>query len=95
VRFEGIPAFAAFLSRMGADKPVVDQTGLKGNFAIDVDMLKVEEISPKDGDGMPTFAARFDALTETIEDTLGLKLVSTKAQVDVFAIDHAERVTEN
>lgn len=93
MRESDIPALAAFVMRMGSDKPVVDRTGLKGNFAIDLDMSKVYEIAAQDGN--PTNTAMYDALTVVLQDTLGLKLVSTKTQVDVFAIDHAEKVTEN
>ena len=48
-----------------------------------------------DAGGNPTNAAMYDALIVILQDTLGLKLVSTKTQVDVVAIDHAEKVTEN
>jgi uncharacterized protein (TIGR03435 family) len=37
----------------------------------------------------------YDALVAVVQDTLGLKLASTKAAVDVFAIDHVEAVTPN
>jgi uncharacterized protein (TIGR03435 family) len=95
LRLKDIPALAAFLTRMGSDKPVVDRTGLKGNFAIDLDMAKIMEISQADTTASPTNVGMFDALTAALQDTLGLQLVSRKTQVDVFAIDHVEKVTEN
>jgi uncharacterized protein (TIGR03435 family) len=96
LRVSDIPALAAFVTQMGSDKPVVDGTGLKGNFAIELDMSKIQELAAQgDAGGNPTNTATFDALIDTLQDTLGLKLVSTKMQVDVFAIDHAEKVTEN
>lgn len=95
-RFNDIPALASFVMRMGSDKPVVDKTGLKGNLAIDLDMSKVQELAAQgDPDGNPTNTAMYDALTAILQDSLGLKLVSTKATVDVFAIDHAEKPTAN
>jgi uncharacterized protein (TIGR03435 family) len=33
----------------------------------------------------------FEAMASAIETELGLKLVPTKAQVDVLVIDHAEK----
>jgi uncharacterized protein (TIGR03435 family) len=95
-RFNDIPALASFVMRMGSDKPVVDKTGLKKNLAIDLDMSKVQELAAQGySDGNPANEAMYDALTAILQDTLGLKLVSTKATVEVFAIDHAEKVTGN
>ncbi len=96
MHFNDIPALAGFVMRMGSDRTVVDKTGLTGNLAIDLDMSKVQELAAQGHpDGPPANEAMYDALVATIEDTLGLKLVSKKATVDVFAIDHAEEVTEN
>ena len=96
MRVTNIPALAAFVMRMGSDKPVVDLTGLKGNLAIDVDMSKVQEIAARgDAAGNPSNTAMYDALVSVVEDTLGLKLVSRKAPVDVFVIDHVEAPSPN
>jgi uncharacterized protein (TIGR03435 family) len=95
-RYSDISALAAFVMRMGADRPVVDKTGLKGNLAIDVDMSKVQELAAQENaGGPPSNTAMYEALVAVIQDTLGLKLVSTKARIEVFAIDHAEAVTPN
>jgi uncharacterized protein (TIGR03435 family) len=96
MRLSNIPALAAFVMRMGSDKPVVDKTGLKGDLAIDLDMSKVQEIASRgNADRPPSNTVMYDALVAIVQDTLGLKLASTKAAVDVFAIDHVEAVTPN
>jgi uncharacterized protein (TIGR03435 family) len=66
-------------------QPVVDQTGLKGNFDFDLNY------APMDGSDS-TLPSVFTAL----EEQLGLKLVSQTVPVEMFVIDHVERVpTEN
>jgi uncharacterized protein (TIGR03435 family) len=95
-RVSDVPALASFIMRTGSDKPVVDKTGLHGNFAIDLDMSKVQEIASQgSAAGPPSNTDMYDALVAVVQDTRGLKLVSTKAAADVFAIDHAEAVTPN
>jgi uncharacterized protein (TIGR03435 family) len=95
-RYSDISALAAAVMRMGSDRPVVDRTGLKGNLAIDVDMSKVQELAAQENpNGPPSNTAMYDAMVAVIQDTLGLKLVSTKATIEVLVIDHAEAVTPN
>jgi uncharacterized protein (TIGR03435 family) len=71
---------------------VTDQTGLTGRYDA------VLDFGP---DAMPTNAGSSDdeiglpPLTEALEKQLGLKLVKQNAQVDVLAIDHIEKLSEN
>jgi uncharacterized protein (TIGR03435 family) len=94
-------ALAAYM-----DKPVVDMTGLTGNYDFTL------EISPEDsrvmqiraalrhGVSLPAEAARLaDGSTESLYSAIeatGLKLDSRKAPQDVMVIDHADKTpTEN
>jgi uncharacterized protein (TIGR03435 family) len=70
--FLGMPALAG--------RPVVDQTGLKGIYEIDLDYSIVPG-----GDR---------ELRDAVQD-LGLRLEETKAPMDYLVIDSVERPSEN
>jgi uncharacterized protein (TIGR03435 family) len=76
---------AQFLSRM-LDRPVVDQTGTKGVFDVDLHYAweDLTATAPKKSSDGPTI---FTALQEQ----LGLKLQSEKLPVEVVVVDHIER----
>jgi uncharacterized protein (TIGR03435 family) len=61
---------------------VVDQTGLTGRYD-----FTVKSATGADTDGPSLFTA--------MEEQLGLKLVSTKAAVEVIVVDHVERPDAN
>jgi uncharacterized protein (TIGR03435 family) len=65
---------------------VVDKTGLTGRY--DMHMKWTPSSQQESADSGPSV---FTAL----EEQLGLKLVSTKAPVDVLVVDHIERPSEN
>ena len=65
---------------------VIDKTGLTGWYDIDLKWTPDDELA-KGASGPTLFTA--------LEEQLGLKLVSTKAPVDVLVVDHVERPTEN
>jgi bla regulator protein BlaR1 len=62
---------------------VVDQTGLTGTY----DFTLKSSTGDADGSGPSLFTA--------MEEQLGLKLVSTKAPVEVIVVDHVERPDAN
>jgi uncharacterized protein (TIGR03435 family) len=71
------------------NRPVVNQTGLAGRFDLRLTWTP---------DGPPPATESADAppdIFTAIQEKLGLKLVSTKAPVDVLVIDHAERPSAN
>lgn len=90
------------------DKPVVDRTGLKGNFqvALDVTMQEIMNAARSAGVSMP-MAQPADAKAGEASDPagtslvaslqqMGLKLESRKDQVETIVIDHIEKTpTEN
>ena len=73
------------------DRPVLDQTGLSGNFDMSVE---APGVSPPPGSGIqadpsaPTFV-------EALRDELGLKLVPQTGTVEAPVIDHVEEPTPN
>jgi uncharacterized protein (TIGR03435 family) len=85
--------------------PVVDKTGLTGKYDFQVEYtpdLSGLPIGPAGADGHSGAAASDTAsepgstLAAAIQQQLGLKLSSSKAKLDVIAIDKAEKVpTEN
>jgi uncharacterized protein (TIGR03435 family) len=72
------------------DKPVIDQTGLKGRYDFTME-LPVGTLSfspgPPNPDGTPFLTA--------LREQLGLKLVSSKGPIAKLVIDHAEPPSAN
>ena len=67
-----------------ADAPVIDQTGYKGLFSIQTEGWATPLNDDPSRPGLAKVLARFD-----------LKLVEKKAPVEVFAVEHIERPSEN
>lgn len=81
------------------DRPVLDQTGLKGRFDFQLQWTPDETpFASSGGPGEQPKPERVDSLPDlftAIQQQLGLKLESTKAQVDVLVIDRVEKPSEN
>lgn len=69
------------------DRPVVDQTGLTGRYDLTL-RYTYDEARSTDPNAPP-------GLFTAIQEQLGLKLMPTKAPVDVFVIDHVEPPSAN
>jgi uncharacterized protein (TIGR03435 family) len=82
-----MPEFAQFLQGEVLDRPVVDQTGLKGKYD-----FKLEWTSSPEASTDPSAAPGF--LT-AVQEQAGLKIEPTKAEVDVLAITHVEQPSAN
>lgn len=81
-----MPEFAQFL-QFELDRPVVDQTGLKGKY--DFKLTWTKDIAPAtDANAPPGF---FTAIREQA----GLKVEPSRAEVDVLAITRAEQPSAN
>jgi uncharacterized protein (TIGR03435 family) len=88
-----IPFLAGTLRGSGSlDRPVVEQTGLKGTYDFSIEWAPNVNCPPGEDcvtdTGGPTFAA-------ALRDQLGLKLESQKGPVEVMVLDHIERPSEN
>jgi uncharacterized protein (TIGR03435 family) len=67
------------------DRPVVDQTGLKGKF--DFNLTWTKDIAPATEENAPP------GFFTAIQEQAGLKVEPTKAEVDVLAVTRAEQPT--
>ncbi len=91
--------FATLLQSVVLDRPVVDQTGLSGRFDFTLKFTPDEFQFRNLGTQVPRPAADApDAppdLTTALQQQLGLKLVGTKAPVEILVIDHVEGPSPN
>ena len=71
------------------DRPVVDETGLKGKYDFTLKWSRGDAAVPTDVDNsLPGF---FTAIQEQI----GVKVEPSKGEVDAMVIDHVERPEAN
>jgi uncharacterized protein (TIGR03435 family) len=70
------------------DRPVVDQTGLKGQYDCELKYTYDESRAPTDGTAPP-------GLFTAIQEQMGLKLEPVKAPAEVLVIDHVEQPDAN
>ncbi len=73
----------------GIDRPVVDHTGLTGNFDFSLEFSPPSQSpdTPADESG-PSFL-------QALQDQLGLKLNTTTVPVNVLVLDHIEQPSQN
>lgn len=72
-------------------RQVLDRTGLKGQYGINLSFAPVNAIPAMDAGQTETLPSIFSAL----EEQLGLKLRSGKGPVEVLVIDSVEKPSEN
>lgn len=90
--FHGVPMEMLANTLAGSlDRPVLDETGLKGKYDFD---LAWAERKRKGASGEPASPDAASIFT-TLQEQLGLKLESRRAPVEMFVIDHVERPSEN
>jgi uncharacterized protein (TIGR03435 family) len=70
------------------DRPLVDQTGLKGQYDFTLKYTYDDTRAPADGTVPP-------GLFTAIQEQLGLKLEPVKAPAEVLVIDHVEQPSAN
>lgn len=97
MRFRGISldAFAMFLATP-VRRPVIDRTGLSGDFDIELDMT-AELGPPPPPPGLPDAVDRSSAVSifTIVQEQLGLRLDARREPVDVLVIDRVERPVPN
>jgi uncharacterized protein (TIGR03435 family) len=77
-------------------RPVVDQTGLTGDFDVDVTFMPDEPVRLNGGAAPPSLAnSDRPSLMTAIQEDLGLKLEPQRREIDVLVIDRIERPSEN
>jgi uncharacterized protein (TIGR03435 family) len=90
--------FSRFMGFVVLDKPVVDKTGLEGEYDITLKWTPDESQFASMGVHVPPPVDNPNAppgLFTAIEEQLGLKLEVRKTMTKVLVIDQAERPTEN
>jgi uncharacterized protein (TIGR03435 family) len=89
--------FARFMQFVVMDKPVVDKTGLTGEF--DFTLRWTPDETQFNGMGfrvpVPEGTTALPGLFTAIQEQLGLKLEPQKIPAEVLVIDHVERPSEN
>ncbi len=88
--------FAWYMQYVVLDRPVVDKTGIAGEFDFSLKWTPDESQFSRLGWMIkPAPESSAPSLFIAIQEQLGLKLESVKAPVDVLVIDHVEQPTEN
>jgi uncharacterized protein (TIGR03435 family) len=78
----------------GFDRAVVDATGLTGKYDFLLEFAPERRSQPGDSGAAPLDVAG-PGIAQALKEQLGLKMVPTKAPVQVWVVDHIERATEN
>lgn len=81
-----------FSAGIGFDRPLVDQTGLKGTYDFTI------EFTPERRGAPPPDSVSDDSVLlfqDALREQLGIKLESKKAPLEVMTVDHIQRPAEN
>jgi uncharacterized protein (TIGR03435 family) len=84
----GSIADIALVLKFYTDRPLVDQTGLKGRYDFQLAWTFDETRAPTDGSAAPS-------LFTAVQEDMGLKLEPAKAPADVLVVDKVERPGAN
>jgi uncharacterized protein (TIGR03435 family) len=99
VRGVSMTALAGILWRRVVQRPVLDRTGLAGEFDLDLTYLpELENINGRPASESPLLPQQITgapSIFTAVQEQLGLKLDSTRGPVDVLVIDRIEPPTEN
>jgi uncharacterized protein (TIGR03435 family) len=81
-------------ARSDLGRRVVDQTGLKGRYTVELHWAPINTANPTDAAPGASDASGPSIFT-AVKEQLGLELKPTKGPVDTLVIDHAELPPEN
>ena len=76
--------FAFVLSVTALRRPVIDRTGLAGQFAVSLEFAAGTDVATAPAPDAPS-------IFTAVEEQLGLKLKPVKAPLDVLVVDRAEK----
>jgi len=98
ITFEGL-ADLTVIAGNGLDPAVLDRTGLKGRYQVDLAVSTADLIAFLTGPGPKDAASMQDAQRNMVQEglkKLGLQLESRKVPLETIVVDHLERMpTEN
>ena len=80
------------LSRL-LQRPVVNNTGLEGNY--DFKLQWTPDTDPSAPEGQSADTSVGPSIFTALQEQLGLRLEATKGPVDTLVIDHVERPSQN
>ena len=96
---ETMKDFCAGLQNAVLDKPVVDQTGLTARYDFRLkwtpDESQFAVFGPRASTQPTDDPSAPPSLSTAMQEQIGLRLESVRAQADVFIVDHVERPTAN
>ena len=100
VRNASVADVAKGMQEAFMDKPVVDQTGLHDRYDFDLKWTpdELQSYCPSDparSRDDPNAPNASPGLYTAIQEQLGLKLIATKASIEVMVVDHVETPSEN
>lgn len=97
LRFDGFAmSQAAGMFTGQAGRPVVDRTGLTGNWQFELTFAQERRLGPDGpGEALPPPDPNLPNFFTALQEQLGLKLESTKAPFDVTVIDAVEHPTDD
>ena len=96
IRFDGFPMTQAAGTMTGqAGRPVVDRTGLTGNWQFELTFAQERPVGAPPDANIPAADPNAPSFFTALQEQLGLKLESTKAPFDVTVIDSAEHPTDD
>jgi uncharacterized protein (TIGR03435 family) len=87
--------FARFLQRFVLDRPAVNQTQIPGRYDLVLRWTPGDDATTLDSNEPRTASDDRPALFTAIKEQLGLKLEATRANIDVYVVDHVETPTNN
>lgn len=82
-----MPELAGWLAAFGAQRPVIDKTGLEGLYKITLSF----GITPRGA----TTPSEYPDLFTAVQEQLGLKMQDAKDPVDTLIVDHMEKPDAN
>ena len=90
-RPRSMPFLTRYLTHLGSDMPVIDLTGLTGDFDLALDVGKI--LMEVNQDGMHA-SAMFEPIVEALQEA-GLQVARTRVPIETIVIDHAEKPVAN
>jgi uncharacterized protein (TIGR03435 family) len=98
IRYATINEIGQALQQTMLDRPIADQTGLRGKYEFDVTFMPDDSMMGGIASKLPPPPAGAEmppSLFTAFQDQLGLKLEPTKAPVEVLVVDHVEKPSED
>jgi len=82
------------LSKAGLSRPVIDRTGLKGRYDIDLSFTPEDALAETQGDNGSTEAPP-PSIFSDLQEELGLKLEAAKASVPAVFVSRVDKPSRN